>query len=104
MVTFPALLSFSSKLYFKNPDKGDLGTYSVSVSDTDGVSSSFVLDQEGKVHVTGARLAWCVMLGKTGTEAEKTCFERGCVLGGGWGVACLQKLKPLWEFCTPSTT
>ncbi|XP_036919270.1 myomesin-2 [Sturnira hondurensis] len=35
-----------SKLYFKNPDKGDLGTYSVSVSDTDGVSSSFVLDEK----------------------------------------------------------
>uniref|UniRef100_A0A452SL41 Myomesin 2 n=1 Tax=Ursus americanus TaxID=9643 RepID=A0A452SL41_URSAM len=35
-----------SKLYFKNPDKGDLGTYSVSVSDTDGVSSSFTLDEE----------------------------------------------------------
>ncbi|KAJ8775763.1 hypothetical protein J1605_016161 [Eschrichtius robustus] len=35
-----------SKLYFKNLDKVDLGTYSVSVSDTDGVSSSFVLDEE----------------------------------------------------------
>lgn len=35
-----------SKLYFKNPDKEDIGTYSVSVSDTDGVSSSFVLDEE----------------------------------------------------------
>nr|XP_060511606.1 myomesin-2 [Panthera onca] len=35
-----------SKLYFKKPDKEDLGTYSVSVSDTDGVSSSFVLDEE----------------------------------------------------------
>uniref|UniRef100_A0A8C8AX24 Myomesin 2 n=1 Tax=Otus sunia TaxID=257818 RepID=A0A8C8AX24_9STRI len=35
-----------SKLYFKNPDKSDLGTYSVSVSDTDGVSSSFVMDDE----------------------------------------------------------
>uniref|UniRef100_A0A2K5JAV1 Myomesin 2 n=1 Tax=Colobus angolensis palliatus TaxID=336983 RepID=A0A2K5JAV1_COLAP len=35
-----------SKLYLKNPDKEDLGTYSVSVSDTDGVSSSFVLDPE----------------------------------------------------------
>uniref|UniRef100_A0A8C3VDS8 Myomesin 2 n=1 Tax=Catharus ustulatus TaxID=91951 RepID=A0A8C3VDS8_CATUS len=33
-----------SKLYFKNPDKSDLGTYSISVSDTDGVSSSFVMD------------------------------------------------------------
>ncbi|XP_032474510.1 myomesin-2 isoform X2 [Phocoena sinus] len=35
-----------SKLYFKNLDKVDLGTYSVSVSDTDGVSSSFVLDEK----------------------------------------------------------
>ncbi|XP_001505790.3 myomesin-2 isoform X2 [Ornithorhynchus anatinus] len=35
-----------SKLYFKNPDKSDLGTYSVSVSDTDGVSSSFVMDEK----------------------------------------------------------
>ncbi|XP_003412010.1 myomesin-2 [Loxodonta africana] len=35
-----------SKLYFKNPDKTDVGTYSVSVSDTDGVSSSFALDGE----------------------------------------------------------
>ncbi|XP_054576316.1 myomesin-2 [Eptesicus fuscus] len=34
-----------SKLYLKSPEKGDLGTYSVSVSDTDGVSSSFVLDE-----------------------------------------------------------
>lgn len=43
------MLARSSKLYFKNPEKGDLGTYSVSVSDTDGVSSSFVLDEAGKV-------------------------------------------------------
>ncbi|XP_053317271.1 myomesin-2 isoform X1 [Spea bombifrons] len=35
-----------SKLYFKNPDKDDLGTYSVAVSDTDGISSSFVMDSE----------------------------------------------------------
>lgn len=40
---------FSSKLYFKNPDKSDLGTYSISVSDTDGISSSFVMDDQGKV-------------------------------------------------------
>ncbi|XP_037382641.1 myomesin-2 [Talpa occidentalis] len=33
-----------SKLYLQDPDKEALGTYSVSVSDTDGVSSSFVLD------------------------------------------------------------
>ncbi|KAM4771791.1 myomesin-2 isoform 2-T2 [Rhinophrynus dorsalis] len=36
----------NSKLYFKNPDKEDLGTYSVSVSDTDGISSSFVMDSD----------------------------------------------------------
>ncbi|EPQ16691.1 Myomesin-2 [Myotis brandtii] len=41
-----------SKLYFKSPDQGDLGTYSVSVSDTDGVSSSFVLDQAGTKEVS----------------------------------------------------
>lgn len=48
----PHVLPSSSKLYFKNPNKGDLGTYSVSVSDTDGVSSSFTLDEEGNVYVT----------------------------------------------------
>lgn len=31
-----------------------MGTYSVSVSDTDGVSSSFVLDEEGNVLLTQA--------------------------------------------------
>lgn len=40
--------SFSSKLYFKKPDKEDLGTYAIAVSDTDGVSSSFIMDEEGK--------------------------------------------------------
>lgn len=33
----------NSKLYFKNPDKSDLGTYSVAVSDTEGISSSYVM-------------------------------------------------------------
>ncbi|XP_069462196.1 myomesin-2 isoform X2 [Ambystoma mexicanum] len=36
----------NSKLYFKNPDKSDLGTYSVAVSDTDGISSSYVMDEK----------------------------------------------------------
>ncbi|XP_025062126.1 myomesin-2 isoform X2 [Alligator sinensis] len=35
-----------SKMYFKNPDKSDLGTYSIAVTDTDGASSSFVMDEE----------------------------------------------------------
>lgn len=49
LIIFFFIGDFSSKLYFKNPDKSDLGTYSISVSDTDGVSSSFVMDDEGKV-------------------------------------------------------
>lgn len=47
LLSAPPCSPRSSKLYFKNPDKADLGTYSVSVSDTEGVSSSFVLDEKG---------------------------------------------------------
>lgn len=35
-----------SKLIFKNPDKEDSGTYSVSVTNTEGVSSSFTITAE----------------------------------------------------------
>ncbi|XP_072236495.1 myomesin-2 [Leuresthes tenuis] len=35
-----------SKLIFKNPDKEDFGTFSVSVSNTDGVSSSYTIRAE----------------------------------------------------------
>ncbi|XP_051957464.1 myomesin-2 isoform X3 [Xyrauchen texanus] len=35
-----------SKLTFINPEKEDLGTYSVSVTDTDGVSASYTLNEE----------------------------------------------------------
>ncbi|KAG7492958.1 hypothetical protein MATL_G00020940 [Megalops atlanticus] len=35
-----------SKLIFKNPDKDDLGTYSVAVTETDGVSASHVIKEE----------------------------------------------------------
>uniref|UniRef100_UPI00398EE294 myomesin-2 isoform X2 n=1 Tax=Pristiophorus japonicus TaxID=55135 RepID=UPI00398EE294 len=35
-----------SKLIFKHLDTSDLGTYSVAVSDTDGISSSFVFEKE----------------------------------------------------------
>ncbi|XP_033872956.3 myomesin-2-like [Acipenser ruthenus] len=35
-----------SKIVFKNPDKEDLGTYSVSVTDTEGVSASYVLEDK----------------------------------------------------------
>ncbi|XP_032876566.1 LOW QUALITY PROTEIN: myomesin-2 [Amblyraja radiata] len=36
----------TSKLIFKRPDLLDLGTYSVAVSDTNGTSSSYVLEKE----------------------------------------------------------
>jgi len=42
-------LHCSSKLIFKNPDKEDFGTFSVSVSNTDGVSSSYKIRAEGKI-------------------------------------------------------
>ncbi|KAK1171627.1 M-protein, striated muscle-like [Acipenser oxyrinchus oxyrinchus] len=35
-----------SKIVFKNPDKEDLGTYSVSVTGTEGVSASYVLEDK----------------------------------------------------------
>lgn len=41
------LASFSSRLSFLNPDKDDLGRYSVLVTDTDGVSASHTLTEDG---------------------------------------------------------
>uniref|UniRef100_A0AAR2LFY6 Myomesin 2a n=1 Tax=Pygocentrus nattereri TaxID=42514 RepID=A0AAR2LFY6_PYGNA len=38
-----------SRLTFVNPDKEDLGIYSVAVSDTDGLSSSHTITEEGMV-------------------------------------------------------
>uniref|UniRef100_A0A8C2WMI4 Myomesin 2a n=1 Tax=Cyclopterus lumpus TaxID=8103 RepID=A0A8C2WMI4_CYCLU len=39
----------SSRMTFTNPDKDDLGRYSVAVTDTDGVSSSQTLTEDGGV-------------------------------------------------------
>lgn len=39
----------SSKLIFKNADKEDFGTYSVSVTNTEGVSSSYAISAEGRI-------------------------------------------------------
>lgn len=39
-------LFFSSRLTFTNPDKDDLGRYSVVVTDTDGVSASHTLTED----------------------------------------------------------
>lgn len=44
------VVSHSSRLTFTNPDKDDLGRYSVVVTDTDGVSSSYTLTEDGKTH------------------------------------------------------
>lgn len=38
-----------SKLIFKNADKEDFGTYSVSVTSTEGVSSSYTISAEGRI-------------------------------------------------------
>lgn len=40
----------SSRLTFTNPDKDDLGRYSVDVTDTDGVSSSHTVTEDGESH------------------------------------------------------
>lgn len=65
----------------------DLGTYSVSVSDTDGVSSSFVLDEEGNTCRTEAGLLGFYikhLQGLTLTEKDIS-LEKGSVFVGGWG-------------------
>ncbi len=43
-------LRLSSKLIFKNADKEDFGTYSVSVTNTEGVSSSYKISAEGRIY------------------------------------------------------
>lgn len=40
----------SSRLTFTNPDKDDVGRYSVVVTDTDGVSGSHTLTEDGGSH------------------------------------------------------
>lgn len=41
-------LSYRSKLSFKDLGEDDLGIYSCIVTDTDGVSSSYTIDEEGR--------------------------------------------------------
>lgn len=65
----------------------------MSVSDTDGVSSSFVLDEEGKVHVTWARLVRCVTLGKIDGNTGRTRLGKGRVPGEA-GVRDIYRSKP----------
>lgn len=48
---------YSSKLIFKNPDKEDIGTFSVSVTNTDGVSSSYTVTSEGRIYFI-AKFSW----------------------------------------------
>uniref|UniRef100_A0AAX7UIJ2 Myomesin 2a n=1 Tax=Astatotilapia calliptera TaxID=8154 RepID=A0AAX7UIJ2_ASTCA len=43
---YKEITDFSKGLIFKNPDKEDFGTYSVSVTNTEGVSSSYTISNE----------------------------------------------------------
>ena len=44
-----SLVGCRSRLTFTSPDKDDLGRYSVVVTDTDGVSGSHTLTEDGEV-------------------------------------------------------
>lgn len=60
-------LCLSSRLTFTNPDKDDLGGYSVAVTDTDGVSASHTLTEDGgsrspKLHVANTLFSFVFSL------------------------------------------
>lgn len=68
----------------------DLGTYSVSVSDTDGVSSSFVLDEEGNVLLTQAgQPRLCHAFRDRLSKTENTFGQEE---GWAWGLLMSQNL------------
>uniref|UniRef100_A0A8C4SND6 Myomesin 2a n=1 Tax=Erpetoichthys calabaricus TaxID=27687 RepID=A0A8C4SND6_ERPCA len=68
-----------SKIIFKCPDKEDLGTYSVAVTDTEGVSSSYVLEEKelGKLMALSHEIRNPLIPLKT--ELSYEIFERGQV-------------------------
>uniref|UniRef100_H2ZRK2 Myomesin 2 n=1 Tax=Latimeria chalumnae TaxID=7897 RepID=H2ZRK2_LATCH len=68
-----------SKLYLKDPDKEDLGTYSVSVTDTDGISSSFVLEEKGRKSSLVNKVSNRYRTIPLKTELSYEIFERGQV-------------------------
>lgn len=77
-----------------------MGTYSVSVSDTDGVSSSFVLDEEGNVLLTQAghpRL--CHAFRDRLSKTENTFGQEE---GWAWGLLMSQKSLQKFSKCRPS--
>lgn len=52
---------FSSKLIFKNAEKEDFGTYSVSVTNTEGVSSSYTISAEGTFNQSQFHKDWPIL-------------------------------------------
>lgn len=44
-------LSNRTRLIFNDPGKDDLGVYSCAVTDTDGVSSSYAIDEAGMLYL-----------------------------------------------------
>uniref|UniRef100_A0AAR2L4X0 Myomesin 2a n=1 Tax=Pygocentrus nattereri TaxID=42514 RepID=A0AAR2L4X0_PYGNA len=63
-----------SRLTFVNPDKEDLGIYSVAVSDTDGLSSSHTITEEGMVCPF-----WFVPVSNTLSKLNYEVLEKGHV-------------------------
>lgn len=68
----------------------DVGTYSVSVSDTDGVSSSFILDEEGNVFLTQAGHSQLCHAFRDPLSKRKNTF--GQEEGWAWGLLRSQNL------------
>lgn len=68
-----------------------MGTYSVSVSDTDGVSSSFVMDEEGNVRVTLGGLVGPAALSQAVEGARWLRRGAHCWGAGGRGVGAVYR-------------
>ncbi|XP_039594681.1 M-protein, striated muscle isoform X2 [Polypterus senegalus] len=68
-----------SKIIFKCPDKEDLGTYSVAVTDTEGVSASYVLEEKELEKLMALSHEIRNPLIPLKTELSYEIFERGQV-------------------------
>lgn len=52
LISYKTILFLRSKLTFKELGMEDLGIYSCDVTDTDGIASSYLIDEEGKFKVS----------------------------------------------------
>lgn len=48
LISYKNIMLLRTKLTFKDLGMEDLGIYSCDVTDTDGIASSYVIDEEGK--------------------------------------------------------